>query len=965
MKQTHQNFLAELQHFIPEDRLITDPLRTLAYGTDASFYRLIPQIVVRAENEQEVASIVKLADKTQVPITFRAAGTSLSGQAITDSVLIQLGDGWKGYHINNDATEISLQPGVIGGQANSYLAPFNKKIGPDPASINAAMIGGIAANNASGMCCGTAQNSYRTLKSMKLILADGSQVDTGNFESVQQFRQSHRPLLDALEALSLQTRANQALHDRIHHKYRLKNTTGYALNSLVDYTDPIDILQHLMIGSEGTLGFMSEITYRTVDEHPNKASALIFFNTVRTTCDAVAILKKTPVSAVELMDRAGLRSVEDKPGMPDFIKDLPEDAAALLVETRSPDPDTLAKQVEEIKASIASLETTRPIEFTNKPEEYAKFWAIRKGLFPAVGAVRLTGTTVIIEDVAFPVEQLADAVNDLHQLFEKWHYNEALIFGHALEGNLHFVFTQAFDTQAEIERYDGLMTDVAHMVVNTYDGSLKAEHGTGRNMAPFVELEWGKDAYQLMWELKELLDPKSILNPGVLLNKNSHVHLENLKPLPAADPLVDKCIECGFCEPTCPSRALTLTPRQRIVIWREIARLEAANDTPNADPERLAELRTEYKYQGTDTCAACGLCSTTCPVGINTGDLTRSIRSQNNEKHSKLAQWLADHYGTLAKASRFTFAAADVTHGLIGTKAMSAITGASRKLSGGRIQQWTPSMPTGAPKIKPKPASQLSHTPSDAPKVVYLPSCASRTMGPARGEADQTPLADKTEALLRKAGFDVIYPPDMDNLCCGMPFQSKGMFAAADSKSSEIEKVLLKITENGALPVYSDTSPCSLLLKDKIDSRIKLYDTVDFIDEFLMDRLLFTAGNEPVALHITCSATRMGQADKLKRIMSACSTQVVIPDQITCCGFAGDKGFSTPELNASALRTLKGAVQTCDAGYSTSRTCEIGLSHHSGIDYKSIIYLVDRCTQPKLSDAPSTEENNRIQAHKA
>ena len=959
MKQTHLDFLTQLQKFIPDERLITDPLRTLAYGTDASFYRLIPQIVVRAESENEIANIIKLANITQVPVTFRAAGTSLSGQAITDSVLIQLGDGWKGYQINADATQISLQPGVIGGQANSYLAPFNKKIGPDPASINAAMIGGIAANNASGMCCGTAQNSYRTLKSMKLILADGTQVDTGDSDSVYLFKQSHKSLLNALDALGKQTRANDTLRDRILHKYRLKNTTGYALNSLVDYTDPIDMLQHLMIGSEGTLGFMSEITYNTVDEHPHKASALIFFNSVRTTCDAVAILKKTPVSAVELMDRAGLRSVEDKPGMPDFIRELPVDAAALLVETRAADPVVLADQVETIKASLSELTTTRPIEFTTKPEEYAKYWAIRKGLFPAVGAVRLTGTTVIIEDVAFPVEQLANAVSDLHQLFEKWNYNEALIFGHALEGNLHFVFTQAFDTQEEIDRYDGLMTDVANMVVGSYDGSLKAEHGTGRNMAPFVELEWGKDAYQLMWELKELLDPNNILNPGVVLNKNSHVHLENLKPLPAADPLVDKCIECGFCEPTCPSRALTLTPRQRIVIWREIARLEA----DHSDPERLAELRKEYQYQGTDTCAACGLCSTTCPVGINTGDLTRAIRSQNNEKHTKLAQWLADHYGTLTTASRVTFAAADVAHGLIGTKAMTAITGTARKLSGGRIQQWTPSMPTGAPKIKPALGAPSDRA-TNAPKVVYLPSCASRTMGPARGDNDQISLADKTESLLRKAGYQVIYPPDMDNLCCGMPFQSKGMFAAADSKSTEIEKVLLEITENGSIPVYSDTSPCSLLLKDKIDSRIKLYDTVDFIDEFLLDRLIFTASSVPVALHITCSATRMGQAEKLKRIMSACSTKVVIPEHITCCGFAGDKGFSTPELNASALRTLKDAVQRCDAGYSTSRTCEIGLSHHSGIDYKSIIYLVDRCTQPQLSNVPSTEENNRIQVHK-
>ncbi|WP_432472267.1 FAD-binding and (Fe-S)-binding domain-containing protein [Amphritea sp. HPY] len=955
MKQEYQDFQKRLLEFIPEQRLISDPLRTLAYGTDASFYRLIPQLVVRPETEQEVARIVTLANDHKIPVTFRAAGTSLSGQAITDSVLIQLKDGWQGHQINDDATQISLQPGVIGGKANSYLAPFNKKIGPDPASINTAMIGGIAANNASGMCCGTAQNSYRTLNSMKLVMADGSSVDTGDEKSRAEFQSNHKGLLTALDSLARQTKANETLRQRIEHKYRLKNTTGYALNALIDYSDPLDVMQHLMIGSEGTLGFISEITYNTVDEHPNKASALIFFPTVRTTCEAVAILKSTPVSAVEMMDRAGLRSVENKAGMPAFIKELPEDAAALLIETRSACAEHLAAQVEEIKASIADLETVQPVDFTTDPAEYSKYWAIRKGLFPAVGAMRQTGTTVIIEDVAFPVPQLADAVHDLHQIFEKWHYDEALIFGHALEGNLHFVFTQSFDAQQEIDRYEGLMDDVANMVVDKYDGSLKAEHGTGRNMAPYVEKEWGSEAYTLMWELKELFDPNNILNPGVLLNKDPHVHLDNLKPMPAADPLIDKCIECGFCEPTCPSRDMTLTPRQRIVIWREIARLEDNGE----DPERLAELRKEYLYQGIDTCAACGLCSTTCPVGINTGDLTRSIRSRNNESHTKLAQWLAEHYGGVMKISKLAFAGANLTHGLIGTKAMSAVCDTTRKLSGNRVQQWTPSMPTAAPKID----TQRPVINPDAPKVVYLPSCASRAMGPARGDEEQVSLADKTEHLLRKAGFEVIYPDNLDQLCCGMPFQSKGMFDAADYKATETMQMLLTATQNGEYPVFSDTSPCSLRLKDNADQRIRLFDTVEFIHEFLLDRLIFKPVDEPVALHITCSTTRMGVADKLKDIVEKCATKVIIPDHITCCGFAGDKGFSTPELNESALRTLKPAVKGCNTGYSTSRTCEIGLSHHSGIDYKSIIYLVDRVTQPILSEQASTDENKLIQTN--
>lgn len=928
-------FLNAVERLIPRERRFDDPLSTLAFGTDASFYRLIPQLVLRVESEREVVELLRLAHAERVAVTFRAAGTSLSGQAISDSVLIVLGDNWNGREIRAGGAQIRLQPGVIGASANAVLAPLQRKIGPDPASINAAKIGGIVANNSSGMCCGTAQNSYQTLAGLRLVLADGTVVDSEDAGSIAAFRKSHAALLEQLAELGRQTRANSALADRIRHKYRLKNTTGLSLNALVDYDEPLDILNHLMVGSEGTLGFISAVTYDTVPDYPHKASALIVFPDVANCCRAVPVLRQQPVSAVELLDRRSLRSVENMQGMPEWVRALSDGACALLIESRAASQSLLHEQIAQIMASIAGFPVEKQVDFSEDPAVYNQLWKIRKDTFPAVGAVRRTGTTVIIEDVTFPVEQLAEGVNRLLELFDRHGYREAIIFGHALEGNLHFVFTQGFDSEAEKARYEAFMRDVAHLVAVEFGGALKAEHGTGRNMAPFVELEWGAEAYQLMWKIKRLLDPRGILNPDVVLSADPEIHLKNLKPLPAADAIVDKCIECGFCEPVCPSRGLTLTPRQRIVIWRDIqAKKRAGIDT--------TELERAYRYHGLDTCAATGLCAQRCPVGINTGDLVRQLRAAG-AGHAGTARWLAGHFATVLKGTRLTLAAADSARKLLGAPRLAALSAGLRQLSGERLPQWTAAMPQPV-RLQLPAAAQ----PSDKPRVVYLAACVSRAMGPAAGDAEQVPLLDKTRALLEKAGFAVVFPDNLDNLCCGQPFASKGYPEQAEAKRRELLDALLAASRGGLDPVYCDTSPCTLrLVQDLADTRLKLFDPVKFIREHLLDRLEFVPQHEPVAVHVTCSTQHLGEAQGLIDIVSRCTTQVVVPEGIHCCGFAGDKGFNRPELNAHALRSLKDAVQQCGEGISTSRTCEIGLSHHAGIDYHGLVYLVDRVTRTK------------------
>ncbi len=925
---------------IPAERLITDELRTLAFGTDASFYRLIPKLVVKVEDEDEVIFLLKNCKQLGLPVTFRAAGTSLSGQSISDSILAVLGSNWTNYKISEDLSQITLQPGIIGARANLYLAAYNKKIGPDPASINAAMIGGIAANNSSGMCCGTAQNSYNTLYTIRAVFLDGTVLDTSNEESINNFINSKNELIKKIKDISERIKADKVLYEKIKQKYKMKNTTGYSLNAFVDFENPVDIIQHLMIGSEGTLGFISEITYRTVPEPPFKATSLIIFPDIDTACKGVNILKKSPVDAVELMDRASLHSVEDQKGMPEYLKTLDKDAAALLVETKAFDNQKLEEQINNIISGLETLPKAIPITFTEVPVEYAKLWNIRKGLFPSVGAMRETGTTCIIEDVAFPVPKLAEAAIDLQKLFKKHGYNDAIIFGHALEGNLHFVFNQDFNSAEELTRYKIFIEELTNLVVEKYNGSLKAEHGTGRNMAPFVELEWGSTAYRLMKEIKNIFDPENLLNPGVIINLDNEAHLKNLKPLPAANEIVDKCIECGFCESHCPSHNLTLSPRQRIVAFREIKRLSSLKQ----DGQRLENIKSSYEYFGSDTCATDGLCALACPVKIDTGKLIKELRFNNNSiLANRVAWYFAKNIGLLTGALRALLTVVNDFHSLLGSENMKRISEFLRKVSNNKIPAWNKFLPKRAGAVFQKAVNN-----SNPLKVVYYPSCLNRTMGTSVDYDDKESLTSKAESLLRKAGYEVIYPDNLSNLCCGMPFASKGFFEQADMLSDGLEQALLKASENGKYPVYVDMSPCLFRMREKFTSGIKLYEPVEFIWEFLLDKLEFEKTGSTVAIHTTCSSIKMGLSDKFKKVAELCAKEVIVPEKVECCGWAGDRGFTFPELSKSALNNLKSAVSgRCEHGYSTSRTCEIGLTLNSGISYKSIVYLVDKSTKPK------------------
>ncbi len=928
--QKYNAYLKDIEEFIPKNRIYTDELRLLAWGTDAGFYRLIPKIVIRSKDEEEIARLLATADRYGLPVTFRAAGTSLSGQSISDSILIVAGKNWERYTISDDYTRITLQPGIIGARVNELLKPYGRKFAPDPASIKSAMVGGIVMNNASGMNCGTHANSDKELLSAKIVLSDGTRLDTGDPASRQAFEQSHAPFVQRIVELRDAIRNDRELSDRIRQKYAIKNVTGLNLRPFIAYDDPFDIIAHLMVGSEGTLAFLSEVTMKTEHDYPCSASAMLYFHEIEEACRAVVAMKEGPVFSAELLDKKSLASVNDTTG---------NGLTAVLTETKADSPEELQAHIETIKQILAPFQTATPIHFTDKPEEYSQYWAIRSGIFPSVGGTRQLGTTVLIEDVAFPLKKLPQATADLQALLETNGYDDACIYGHALEGNYHFIISQSFDTPEQVARYEKLMDEVKTLVVDKYDGSLKAEHGTGRNMAPFVKYEWGEKAYNYMKAVKELFDPKGLLNPGVIFNSDPRCHLKHFKPMPLTNAHVDRCIECGFCEVNCLTCGFSLSSRQRIVIRREISRLSQLSGTESQT--RMQTLLKQYRYLGNATCAGDGLCSMSCPMGISVGDLTHDLRQENLPAGSlgyKTGDWVARHFSETKTCIRPVLYLAHTAHKLIGDKSMSAIGRTLHRLG---LPLWTTAMP------KPYYPHKIAQR-EEVLKVVYFPSCINQTMGPAQNSPDSTPLVDKTVALLQKAGYEVIFPKNMKNLCCGTIWESKGMMDIADRKSAELEEALYQASDQGRYPVLCDQSPCLHRMRE-VMSRVKLYEPVEFIYTFLRDKLDFTPIDDTVAVHITCSMRKMNLGNMLVDLARLCSRHVVVPDEIGCCGFAGDRGFTHPEVNAYALRKLRPQLEKAGVktGYSNSRTCEIGLTTNSGIPYLSIVYLVDQCTTPK------------------
>ncbi|GEB47887.1 FAD-binding and (Fe-S)-binding domain-containing protein [Streptomyces cacaoi] len=951
---------ADLERLLGAEKVLSSVSDLVRYASDASPYRFVPQVVVLAEDTDDVSRVLAYARDHGRNVVFRAAGTSLNGQAQGEDILVDVRRHWAGVEVLDDeGRQARIGPGTTVFRANASLARHGRLLGPDPASSIACTVGGVVANNASGMTAGTTRNSYRTVASLTVVLPSGTVVDTAAPDADEALARAEPGLCEGLLALKAEIEADPELTARIRAKYELKNTNGYRLDAFLDGNTPVEILRGLMVGSQGTLGFLSELVFDTLPLGRRTSTGLFFFPTLSAAAAAVPLFNEAGALAVELMDGNTLRASVSVQGVPQDWAQLPREATALLVEFRSPDEETQREREQAAREVLDRLELIEPVasvtnELTRDTGTIASYWKARKAFVTAVGGSRPPGTTLITEDFAVPPSRLAEACEALLELQEQ-HGFDAAVAGHAAHGNLHFLL--AFDAadEGDVARYAAFMDDFCRMTVDRFDGSLKAEHATGRNIAPFLELEWGARATELMWRIKELVDPSGVLAPRVLLDRDPRAHLRGLKSIPRTEAIADPCIECGFCEPTCPSEDLTTTPRQRIVLRREMMRQTPGSPVTDS-------LLADYGYDAVDTCAGDSTCKLDCPVGIDTGALMKQFRhARHSAREERTAALTARHFGAVERAARLALAAAEQARGRLGgrdgaraDRALGAVTRAARRaVRPDLVPEWLPEIPGPA-------ARRLPATSRQGAEAVYYPACVNRIFGDPEGHEGPS-LPEAMVVVSARAGRPVWIPSDVNGTCCATIWHSKGYEQGNALMANRMVEAAWRWTDGGDLPLVVDASSCTLGLAQevvpyltpanrKLHDRLTVLDSLQWAADTLLPRLTVERRVDSATVHPTCSMRHLGDEAELRRVAEACAEEVVVPLDAGCCAFAGDRGLLHEELTASATAREAAEVTSreFDAYLSANRTCEIGMDHATGNrGYHSVIQELERATRPR------------------
>ena len=952
----------------------TDPIALALFSTAACIFRRKPLAVVSPKTESDVAKTVAFAAAHGIPVTARGGGSSLAGQALGPGIILDFA-----AHMNRvvsvDAERriVRVEPGAIHTRVQKAVRGVGLRLGPDPSSGDFCTIGGNVGTNASGAHTLRHGSTKDHVLGLTTVLHDGSVVrmgvHAGAGAGVGDGGPAWRAISSAVEGI-LREGAPAFLPERPRSN---KNSCGYDLwgawapgdqvSSIAPRFDPM----RLIVGSEGTLGIVTDITMRLVPKPMATAVALLYFASWEDATEAVLEARRLGASAIEAMDHTFLAFVRaDREDLRPLIPERFD--SSILVEFEG-------ETAEEARAGIAAVEEWaaarrgKVLDFraARNAEEQATLWAVRKAALPLIyRASPIEKPMNFIDDTAVPAERLGDYVNGLRAMFAK-HRTRFAIFGHAGNGNVH-VMPLMDPHDAIFHSRMAAMAEDAFELTWSLGGTITGEHGDGILRAPYLERQY-PNAYAVMARVKHAMDPDGILNPGNVISDsrvfpedcsrytNTYVETGTVFDEPEYRDMVEMCHGCGTCRDYCPVGSTTSlephTARAKAVLLMEMIRGELSREALTEKP--LKEVM--------DSCFNCKLCLSECPSQVDIPGLAIAARKEFVEKHGMpMRNWILGHADKVAAIAGIAPAAVNLVVGSpierAAREAVGKVAGkldlprfrrpfgtggaAARRAMALPLVSATAGGPAGAPGAAAHGAGAHAHArlgpmpKRDVPitkRVAYFAGCFARFHDP-QGEAEAT------VKVLEANGIEVVVP---EQRCCGIALITMGAEHSVVADARRNLEILLPLVDRGFTVVASAPS-CGLALIEDYprilgteEARHLAAHTID-IHQYLWklhERGELRTDFKPVPIsvvyHNACHSVAQGITEEPIRLLKLVPGVEVRPIDDSCCGIAGTYGMKSEnydraqEIGAPLFKELERTK--AEAILTGCGTCNIQIAH--------------------------------------